>query len=137
MEVVGDLVGELLGWLGDLLGPLSEHRVRKQAGHGLARGRIDCSLKVISDRQQGLSPRWRGGVAAISPGRLDFHTRAMVALSRRTRDPHRRPRPSPPAVCGGLAWLPDDCRITVLHEATRVSCTPRYVSAVSGWPARW
>jgi len=24
-----------------------------------------------------------------------------------------------------------------LGEATRVSCTPRYVSAVSGWPARW
>jgi hypothetical protein len=40
-------------------------------------------------------------------------------------NPQSDPQSADPA---GLQ--PDD-------EATRVSCTPRYVCAASGWPARW
>ena len=55
-----------------MLAPLGEHLVHRQAGHAFAKGRLGCSLKVMSGRQQGLSPRWRRGAVVISPGRLDF-----------------------------------------------------------------
>jgi hypothetical protein len=55
MEYLRDLVGELLGWPANLLGPLGEDPVHGQAGHALAKGRVECSLKVMSGRQQGLS----------------------------------------------------------------------------------
>ena len=41
MEFVGDLVGEPLDWLADVLGPLGEHLVHRQAGHVLASGRVE------------------------------------------------------------------------------------------------
>jgi hypothetical protein len=58
MEFLCDLVGELLGWLAAVLGALGEHLVHRQAGQAVAVGRVECSLKVMSGRQQGLSPRW-------------------------------------------------------------------------------
>jgi len=118
MELVSDLVGELLGWLGDLLGPLGEHRVQEQAGHALAQGRIDCSLKVISGSQQGLTAQWRGGVAAISPGRLDF-TPGRWWLKATGPVTHIAVLgPARPPSAEELAWLPGDCRITALQTPT-------------------
>ena len=46
MELVGDLAGELLGWLGDLLGPLGEHRAQEQAP---ARHHDDTDVAVRID----------------------------------------------------------------------------------------
>jgi len=118
MESLGDLVGELLGWLGDLLGPFGEDRVQRQAGHALAKGRVECSLKVISGRQQGLSSRWRRGVAAISPGRLDFTSEwwSLKATGPVTHIAVLGPA-RPPSV-EELAWLPGDCRVTELQTPT-------------------
>jgi hypothetical protein len=52
VEFLAALVGGLLSWLGDLLGPLGEGLVHRQAGRALAAGRVECSLKVISGCQQ-------------------------------------------------------------------------------------
>lgn len=74
VEFLTALVSGLLTWLGDLLGPFGEGLVHRQAGRALGQGRVECSLKVISGRQQGLSSRWRNGAAAVSPGRLELQT---------------------------------------------------------------
>ena len=111
MESLGDLVGYLLG-------PVGADRVQMQAGHVLAKGRVECSLKVISGRQQGLSSRWRRGVAAISAGRLDFASEwwSLKATGPVTHiavlDPAR-----PPGV-EELRWLPGDRRVTELQTLT-------------------
>ncbi len=55
-----DLFGEAVSWFADLLAPLGEHLVHRQAGHALARGRLGCSIKVMSGRQQGLAARGGG-----------------------------------------------------------------------------
>jgi hypothetical protein len=123
-----DLLGDLLGWFADLIAPLGEHLVHRQAGHAITRGRLGCSLKVMSGRQLGLSPRWRHGAVVISPGRLDFTpeqpwptaTRAITHLV--VLGP-----PRPPSM-EELPWLPTDWLITELQ-------TP---AATIGWavPAR-
>ena len=118
VEFVRDLIGELLGWLGDVLGPLGEHLVHRQAGHALAPGRVACSLKVMSCRQQGLSSRWRSGVAAISPGRLDFTLESWLPSASRplthivVLGPGRRPSREE------LTGLPGDCQVTALQTPT-------------------
>src|SRR5260370_5812535 len=118
MESLGDLVGELLGWLGDLLGPFWEDRVQRQADHALAKGSVECSLKVISGRQQGLSSRWRRGVAAISPGRLDFTSEwwSLKATGPVTHIAVLGPARLPSVE--ELTWLPGDCRVTELQTPT-------------------
>jgi hypothetical protein len=63
-----DLLADLLGWFADLLAPLGEHLVHRRAGHAITQGRLGCSFKVMSGRQQGLSLRWRRGAVMISPG---------------------------------------------------------------------
>ena len=45
------------------------------------RGRVACSLRVISGSQAGLSRRWQQGVAALSPGRLGFRRRWWRAFT--------------------------------------------------------
>jgi hypothetical protein len=123
-----DLLGDLLGWFADLLAPLGEHLTHRQAGHAITRGRLGCSLKVMSGRQQGLSPRWRRGAVVISSGRLDFTPeqgwpRAAQAITHLVvLDPSR-----PPSM-EELTWLPTDWLITELQ-------TP---AATLGWavPAR-
>ena len=118
VEFLRDLVGELLSWLTDLLGPLGEHLVHQQAGHALAQGRVECSLRVMSGRQHGLSSRWRNGVAAISPGRLDFtpHSWQLRATRPLTQivvlDAGRPPSGEE------LPCLPDGCRVTELQTPT-------------------
>ena len=122
MEFLFDIIAGLLGWLIDLVCAGFEGLVHRQAGHALAEGRVECSLKVSSGHQQGLSERWRNGVAAISPGRLDF-TRDRLSIG-----------PAGPltisyiAVLGParvpstdeLTWLPDECRIAELQTPTAV-----------------
>src|SRR5262249_5363745 len=110
MEFLRDLVSELLSWFTDVLGPVGEHLVHRQTGHALARGRVECSLKVTSGLQPGLSPRWRKGVVAISPGRLEFTPESgrpratgpithVVVLG-----------PGRPLSREELTWLPADCQ---------------------------
>ena len=118
MEFLRDLVGELLGWLADLLGPLAEHLAHRQAGHALAHGRIACSLKVISGRQQGLSSRWRNGAAAISPGRLDFTPESWPPRVTRTLTHIVVLGPGRPPSQEELRRLPGNCRITELQTPT-------------------
>jgi hypothetical protein len=113
-----EFLRELLGWLADLLGPLGEHLVHRQAGHALAQGRVACSLKVLSGRQPGLSSRWRNGVAVISPGRLDFtpqpgqlranHPLTHIVVLGGGRLPSGEELPR----------LPGDCRIFELQTPT-------------------
>lgn len=119
VEFLAALVGGLLNWLGDLLGPLGEGLVHRQAGRALAAGRVGCSLKVISGRQQGLSSRWRSGAAAVSPGRLDFTWEGRPLRARpftisyvAVLGPARPPR------VDELRRLPGDCRITELQTPT-------------------
>jgi len=45
------------------------------------RGRVPCSLRVISGNQAGLSRRWQQGVAALSAGRLRFRRRWWRAFT--------------------------------------------------------
>jgi hypothetical protein len=118
MEFLGDLVGEVLGWLADLLGPLGEHQVHRQAGRALAKGRVACSLKVMSGRQPGLSSRWRNGVAAISPGRMDFTTESWPPRAARTLTHIVVLGPGRPASREELRRLPGDCWITELQTPT-------------------
>src|SRR5262249_18873302 len=113
-----ELLHELLGWLADLLGPLGEHLVHRQAGHALAHGRVECSLKVMSGRQQGLSSRWRNGVAAISPGRLDFTPESWPRRANRPLSRIVVLGPDRPPSGEELTWLPGDCRITELQTPT-------------------
>jgi hypothetical protein len=118
MEFLRDLVGELLVWLADLLGPLSEHLVHRQTGHALARGRVECSLKVMSGRQQGLSSRWRNGTAAISPGRLDFTPQSWQFKATRPLTHIVVLGPGRPPSGEELPCLPGDFRITELQTPT-------------------
>jgi hypothetical protein len=110
-----DLLGQLTGFIADLFAPLGEHLVHRRAGHALAQGRLGCSLKVMSGRQQGLSPRWRRGAVVISPGRLDFTPeqgwpRATRALTHLVVLGSARP----PSI-EELTWLPTDWRITEIQ----------------------
>ena len=120
VEFVFDIIFGLLGWLIDLVCAGFEGLVHRQAGHALAAGRVECSLKVGSGHQRGLSERWRSGVAAISPGRLDFTpdrlsigaagplTISYIAVLGPARVPSM----------GELTFLPDDCRIAELQTPT-------------------
>jgi hypothetical protein len=120
VDFLFDIIAGTLGWLIDVVCAAFEGLVHRQAAHAVAEGRIACSLKVTSGHQQGLSERWRYGVAAISPGRLDF-----------TRD--RRPvgasgpvtiaylavlAPARVPSTDELTRLPDDCRIAGLQSPT-------------------
>ena len=118
MEFLSDLVGGLLGWLAYLLGPLGEHLVHRQAGHALARGRVECSLRVMSGRQQGLSSRWRNGVVAISPGRLDFTSQSWQLRATRPLTHIVVLGTGGPPSGEELPGLPGDCRITELQTPT-------------------
>jgi len=72
MGFLAELIGTLVSWFSDLLAPFAERLVQKQAERALAQGRVECSLRLVSGSQRGLSSRWRSGVATVSPGRLDF-----------------------------------------------------------------
>src|SRR5262249_13044087 len=103
-----DLLGGLLGWFADLLPPLGEHLVHRQAGHAITRGSLGCSLKVMSGRQLGLSPRWRRGVVVISPGRLDFTPEPRWPRATRAITHLVVLGPSRPPSMEELTWLPAD-----------------------------
>ncbi len=45
------------------------------------KGRVPCSLRVITGNQAGLSKRWQQGVAALSAGRLGFRRRWRRAFT--------------------------------------------------------
>ena len=123
-----DRLGDLLGWFADLLAPLGEHLAHRQAGHAITQGRLGCSLKVTSGRQQGLSPRWRRGVVMISPGRLDFTPEQGWPRAARALTHLVVLGPARPPSMEELAWLPAGWLITELQ-------TP---AATLGWaiPAR-
>jgi hypothetical protein len=58
---------------GDVLAAAADGIARRRADHRFAsEGLVRCSLLVIEGRQDGLVDRWRSGIAAVSPGRLDF-----------------------------------------------------------------
>ena len=118
MEFLRDLAGELLGWLADVLGPLGEHLVHRQAGHTLASGRVECSLRVMCGRQQGLSSRWRSGVAAVSPGRLDFTPESWPPRANRLLTHVVVLGSGRPPSGEELTRLPGDCWITELQTPT-------------------
>ena len=40
--------------------------------HLAATDRIECSLRIVEGHQDGLSTRWRPGIAALSPGEVTF-----------------------------------------------------------------
>jgi hypothetical protein len=108
MELVGDLAGELLGWLGDLLGPLGEHRAQEQAP---ARHHDDTDVAVRIDDlarlRTGLSD-WQlweataGRCAHCCPatpsprGATSYGPGGTPGLMR---------RPAPPIHTGRLTWL--------------------------------
>ena len=123
-----DLLAGLLSWFDDLLAPLGEHLVHRQAGHAITGGRLGCSLKVVSGRQLGLSTRWRRGAAVISPGRLDFTPEQGWPRATRVITHLVVLGPSRPPSIEELTWLPTDWLITELQ-------TP---AATIGWavPAR-
>jgi len=123
-----DLLGDLLGWFADLLAPLGEHLVHRQAGHAITQGRLGCSLKVMNGRQLGLSARWRRGAVVISPGRLDFTPEQGWPRATRAITHLVVLGPSRPPSMEELTWLPADWLITELQ-------TP---AATLGWavPAR-
>jgi len=123
-----DLLGDLLGWFADLLAPLGEHLVDRQAGHAITQGRLGCSLKVMNGRQLGLSTRWRRGAVVISPGRLDFTPEQGWPRATRAVTHLVVLGPSRPPSMEELTWLPADWLITELQ-------TP---AATLGWavPAR-
>jgi hypothetical protein len=118
MEFLRDLVGELLGWLVDLLGPLGDHLVHRQAGHALAQGRVACSIRVMSGHQPGLSSRWRIGVAAVSPGRLDFTPQSWQLKATRPVTHIVILGAGRPPSGEELPCLPGDSRITDLQTPT-------------------
>jgi hypothetical protein len=58
---------------GDVLATAADGIARKRADRRFAsEGLVTCSLRVIEGSQDGLGGRWRSGVAAVFPGRLDF-----------------------------------------------------------------
>jgi hypothetical protein len=110
-----DLLGDLLGWFADLLAPLGEHLVHRRAGHAITQGRLGCSLKVMSGRQQGLSPRWRRGAVVISPGRLDFTPEQGWPRATRGISHLVVLGPARPPSMQELTWLPADWLVTELQ----------------------
>jgi hypothetical protein len=71
---VFDFLGNVLG---AYLGTAVADRLRK--GGADRRGRLPCALRVLEGDQTGLRRRWRHGKAAVSPGRLDFFPRRLLA----------------------------------------------------------
>jgi hypothetical protein len=120
VEFLFDIIAGLLGWLIDVVCAGFEGLVHLQAGHALAEGRVECSLKVSSGHQRGLSKRWRNGMAAISPGRLDFTPgrRPIGASGPLTISYIAVLGPARVPSTDELTWLPGDCRIAELQTPT-------------------
>jgi len=144
VEFLRDLIGELLGLVGDWLGWLGEGQVHRQAGRALAQGRIECALKVLSGRERGLSPQWRNGVAAVSPGRLDFTREGWsLGAARPLTISHLAVLgPARPPTAEELTELPGDCSITELQApaatlgwAVPSRYLPRALEHLHGQPA--
>src|SRR5262249_22082543 len=110
----GTWAADCWGWSAACWGWLGEGQVHRQAGHALAQGNIECSLMVLSGRQRGLSPRWRSGVAAVSPGRLDFTREGWPLRATRPLTISHLVvlGPARPPSAEELTWLPADSRIT-------------------------
>jgi hypothetical protein len=111
VDFLGGLIGESLG----------RTLRRLRADRRLRSGRLECSLRVVSGPQDGLSRRWRHVVAAVSPGRLEFcrywpwfsgsQTIDIVSL----HGPPRRP--------SSREWwlsLAPTCRVVEVHTPTAV-----------------
>jgi hypothetical protein len=120
VEFLFDIIAGLLGWLTDLVCAAFEGLVHWQAGQALADGRVECSLKVNSGHQRGLPECWRSGMAAISPGRLDFtwDRRPIGASGPVTVSYIAVLGPARAPSTDELTWLPDDCRIAELQTPT-------------------
>ena len=98
---------------------LVERIKRRRADGRMARGRVDCALKVMSGSQQGLSLRWRQVSVTVSPGRLDvrghwwrlFRAIPLVAVVA-VRSPAR------PATAWDNWTLAPGCRIVEIQTPT-------------------
>ncbi|WP_369069372.1 hypothetical protein [Kineococcus terrestris] len=103
--------------------------VTRRVGERLAAGdRLECGVRVVDGHQDGLTRRWRPGVATLHPGRVDFaHTVGGLRFLRR--------RPVTVAVRSVDAALPREVRgaeVLLVAPGARV-VQLRTSSAVLEW----
>lgn len=117
--IVSDLFGDAVGDAIRL--SIGESLRRRRADRQLANSRVECSLRVVSGEQAGLTHRWRSGTAELMEGCMSFRRRLppggpvtveVVAVSRgNQRQPH-----------GGESWfaVSGQCRIVEVTTPTAV-----------------
>ena len=108
--------------LGDLIGESAGRRLRRlRADRRLRKGRLECSLRVVSGSQDGLSPRWRHVIATVSPGRLEFRRCwPWLSGSRTINIASLHGSPRRPSNREWWLSLAPACRVIEVHTPTAV-----------------